>query len=202
MAIGGALGCMSMSYGNTTVCVKSAVVVRSRRVPQWRAQSIAQQKSKSNQTAQILLSEFRQASATPLDRLRQVSDDMTAEMHAGLLAEGGSQQLKMLPTYVEHLPTGLVPLFPNCNAFIKCVSLHTTLRLVEKICRIVTSCVRRIDPVYMCKFMVAADCMKSSWKNVIFEADLLSVHKDCVSLDWKSLHNRSGSFCNLSSVFK
>ncbi|CAK9222604.1 unnamed protein product [Sphagnum troendelagicum] len=106
MAIGGALGCMSMSYGNTTVCVKSAVVVRSRRVPQWRAQSIAQQKSKSNQTAQILLSEFRQASATPLQRLRQVSDDMTAEMHAGLLSEGGSQQLKMLPTYVEHLPTG------------------------------------------------------------------------------------------------
>ncbi|KAH8963817.1 hypothetical protein BDL97_04G031600 [Sphagnum fallax] len=106
MAIGGALGCMSMSYGNTTVCVKSAVVVRSRRVPQWRAQSIAQQKSKSNQTAQILLSEFRQASATPLHRLRQVSDDMTAEMHAGLLSEGGSQQLKMLPTYVEHLPTG------------------------------------------------------------------------------------------------
>lgn len=95
-----------MSYGNTTICVKSAVVVRSRRVPQWRAQSIAQQKSKSNQTAQILLSEFRQASATPLHRLRQVSDDMTAEMHAGLLSEGGSQQLKMLPTYVEHLPTG------------------------------------------------------------------------------------------------
>jgi hypothetical protein len=82
------------------------------------------------------------------------------------------------------------------------LKLTHNLRLVEKICRIVTSCVRRIDPVYICKFMVAADCMKFSWKNVMFEADLLSVYEDCVSLDWKSLHNRSGSFCNLSSVFK
>jgi hexokinase len=31
---------------------------------------------------------------------------MTAEMHSGLMSEGGSEQLKMLPTYVENLPHG------------------------------------------------------------------------------------------------
>jgi hexokinase len=119
-----------MSYANPA-CVKS-VVVRSQSVPQGRAlssQSIAQQQQQqqqqnltktkkqksskcSNQSStaaaqiHLLLSQFRQASATPLHRLRQLADAMTAEMHSGLMSEGGSEQLKMLPTYVENLPHG------------------------------------------------------------------------------------------------
>lgn len=123
-----AIGSRAVSYANPA-CVKS-VVVRSQSVPQWRAlssQSIAQQQQQqqnltktkkqksskcSNQSStaaaqiHLLLSQFRQASATPLHRLRQLADAMTAEMHSGLMSEGGSEQLKMLPTYVENLPHG------------------------------------------------------------------------------------------------
>ncbi len=122
-----AIGSRAVSYANPA-CVKS-VVVRSQSVPRWRAlssQSIARQQQQQNLTktkkqksskcsnhsstaaAQIhlLLSQFRQASATPLHRLRQLADAMTAEMHSGLMSEGGSEQLKMLPTYVENLPHG------------------------------------------------------------------------------------------------
>lgn len=56
--------------------------------------------------AEKLLHEFREASATPLPLLHQVSDALVHEMYAGLASEGGSDQLKMLPTYVENLPSG------------------------------------------------------------------------------------------------
>lgn len=52
-----------------------------------------------------LLEELEVGCATPVGRLRQVVDAMVVEMHAGLASEGGSK-LKMLLTYVDHLPTG------------------------------------------------------------------------------------------------
>lgn len=56
-------------------------------------------------TARKILHEFEDACDTPLVRLRQVVDAMAVEMHAGLVSEGGSK-LKMLPTFVDHLPHG------------------------------------------------------------------------------------------------
>ncbi|KAI3917733.1 hypothetical protein MKW98_021495 [Papaver atlanticum] len=55
--------------------------------------------------AMSMIKEFEEQCATPIGRLRQVADAMTAEMHAGLASEGGSK-LKMLNSYVHNLPTG------------------------------------------------------------------------------------------------
>jgi len=68
--------------------------------------SVQKTTNKALKPAQKLLHEFRDASATPLPLLHQVSDAFVQEMHAGLASEGGSEQLKMLPTYVENLPSG------------------------------------------------------------------------------------------------
>lgn len=56
-------------------------------------------------TARKILMEFQEACDTPLGRLRHVVDAMAVEMHAGLVSEGGSK-LKMLPTFIDHLPDG------------------------------------------------------------------------------------------------
>lgn len=63
------------------------------------------QKHTQRDQALVLLYEFQHACATPLHILRQVSEHMAIEMHAGLLTPGGSK-LMMLPTYVENLPDG------------------------------------------------------------------------------------------------
>lgn len=60
------------------------------------------------QRADRLVHNLRLASATPLPLLRQVADALVEEMCAGLASEGGSEQLKMLPSYVENLPSGCV----------------------------------------------------------------------------------------------
>ncbi|KAI3863298.1 hypothetical protein MKW92_019780 [Papaver armeniacum] len=61
---------------------------------------------KSSETKSMtILKEFRVQCATPIEKLRLVADAMTAEMHAGLASEGGSN-LKMLNSYVDNLPTG------------------------------------------------------------------------------------------------
>ncbi|KAJ6299496.1 hypothetical protein OIU76_020461 [Salix suchowensis] len=52
-----------------------------------------------------VLKELEEGCETPVGRLRQVVDAMAVEMHAGLASEGGSK-LKMLLTFVDHLPTG------------------------------------------------------------------------------------------------
>ncbi|XP_020540824.1 hexokinase-3 isoform X2 [Jatropha curcas] len=52
-----------------------------------------------------VLKELEESCETTIGRLRQVVDAMAVEMHAGLASEGGSK-LKMLLTYVDHLPTG------------------------------------------------------------------------------------------------
>lgn len=51
------------------------------------------------------LREFRNACATPVMTLRQIAQAMAAEMQAGL-DHPGERRLKMLPTYLECLPTG------------------------------------------------------------------------------------------------
>ncbi|KAI3917670.1 hypothetical protein MKW98_021432 [Papaver atlanticum] len=55
--------------------------------------------------AMSILKEFEEQCATPVGKLRQVADAMTAEMHAGLASEGGSR-LNMLNSCVDNLPTG------------------------------------------------------------------------------------------------
>ena len=52
-----------------------------------------------------MLKELEESCETTVGRLRQVVDAMAVEMHAGLASEGGSK-LKMLLTFVDHLPTG------------------------------------------------------------------------------------------------
>lgn len=56
-------------------------------------------------TAADILKELEEKCATPTSKLRQISDAMSVEMHAGLASEGGSK-LKMLISYVDNLPTG------------------------------------------------------------------------------------------------
>ncbi|KAK9692311.1 hypothetical protein RND81_09G255400 [Saponaria officinalis] len=52
-----------------------------------------------------VLWEFEENCGTKVSRLKQVVDAMAVEMHAGLASEGGSK-LKMLLTFVDHLPNG------------------------------------------------------------------------------------------------
>lgn len=59
------------------------------------------------------LREFRNACATPVMTLRQIAQAMAAEMQAGL-DHPGERRLKMLPTYLECLPTGCVSATWNC----------------------------------------------------------------------------------------
>ncbi|KAI3954739.1 hypothetical protein MKW92_022436 [Papaver armeniacum] len=61
--------------------------------------------SERRSKAMSILKEFEENCATPIGKLRQVADAMTAEMHTGLASEGGSK-LKMLNSYVDNLPTG------------------------------------------------------------------------------------------------
>ncbi|KAL3642942.1 Hexokinase isoenzyme 2 [Castilleja foliolosa] len=55
--------------------------------------------------AEAILRELEENCGCPTEKLRQVADAMTVEMHAGLASEGGSK-LKMLISYVDNLPTG------------------------------------------------------------------------------------------------
>ncbi|KAK1553701.1 hypothetical protein Q3G72_002317 [Acer saccharum] len=52
-----------------------------------------------------ILTKLQQDCATPLPVLRQVADDMAADMRAGLAVDGGGD-LKMILSYVDNLPTG------------------------------------------------------------------------------------------------
>lgn len=54
-----------------------------------------------------LLKDLEESFETPLGRLRQMVDAVAVEMQAGLVSEGGSK-LKMLLTFVDDLPNGLV----------------------------------------------------------------------------------------------
>ncbi|CAI9785762.1 unnamed protein product [Fraxinus pennsylvanica] len=75
-------------------CVVASVMVgrRVRRKRAWRR-------------VMRVLEELEEGCATPVERLRQVVDAMSVEMHAGLVSEGGSK-LKMLLTFVHNLPSG------------------------------------------------------------------------------------------------
>ena len=53
------------------------------------------------------LREFRKACATPVTLLRQTAQAMATEMQEGL-ENPGQRRLKMLPTYLECLPSGCV----------------------------------------------------------------------------------------------
>ncbi|XP_074563849.1 hexokinase-2-like [Curcuma longa] len=55
--------------------------------------------------AAAVLKELEEQCATPIEKLKEVADAMTKEMHAGLESEDGSM-LKMLVSFVDRLPTG------------------------------------------------------------------------------------------------
>ncbi|BBG98911.1 hexokinase 2, partial [Prunus dulcis] len=57
--------------------------------------------------ATAIIKELEEKCGTPIGKLRQVADAMAVEMHAGLASEGGSK-LKMIISYVDNLPTGVV----------------------------------------------------------------------------------------------
>ncbi|CAM8997803.1 unnamed protein product [Rhodiola kirilowii] len=80
--------------GSATVCAVAALIVRHRMksAGQW-------------DKATAIFKDLEEKCRTPIEKLRQVADAMTAEMHAGLASEGGSK-LKMIISYVENLPTG------------------------------------------------------------------------------------------------
>lgn len=106
MAIGYALG---VQYSPLPFCGSGRVRTPCRQRRGVVSMSV-QRATKKVVEAEKLLSEFRQAFATPLPLLHQVADALVHEMNAGLASEGGSDQLKMLPTYVENLPSGCVHL--------------------------------------------------------------------------------------------
>ncbi|CAL9189253.1 unnamed protein product [Musa hybrid cultivar] len=57
--------------------------------------------------AEEIVRQLEEACATPTERLKQVAQAMAAEMHAGLLAaDAGGSKLRMLPSFVDKLPTG------------------------------------------------------------------------------------------------
>ncbi|KAI3856650.1 hypothetical protein MKW92_028232 [Papaver armeniacum] len=84
----------TQKYIRAALCVAAALIEKHR------------MKSSVNE-AMSILKEFEENCATPIGKLRQVADAMTAEMHAGLAAsESGGSQLKMLDSYVDNLPAG------------------------------------------------------------------------------------------------
>ncbi|THU49158.1 hypothetical protein C4D60_Mb06t06610 [Musa balbisiana] len=57
--------------------------------------------------AEEIVRQLEEACATPTEMLKQVAQAMAAEMHAGLLAaDAGGSKLRMLPSFVDKLPTG------------------------------------------------------------------------------------------------
>eukprot|EP01018_Ginkgo_biloba_P026395 Gb_18025 [translate_table: standard] len=56
--------------------------------------------------AAAILKEVEDKCSTPIHKLRQLVDEMAAEMHSGLASDGGSKFLKMVISYVDSLPTG------------------------------------------------------------------------------------------------
>lgn len=106
MAIGKVLGCAGFQH-SAVPTLREPVRLRAQCRRRGKTVSMSVQKtSKTVQQAEKMLQEFRQSSSTPLPLLHQVADALVQEMYAGLASEGGSDQLKMLPTYVENLPSG------------------------------------------------------------------------------------------------
>ncbi|CAL9117859.1 unnamed protein product, partial [Musa textilis] len=57
--------------------------------------------------AEEIVRQLEEACATPTERLKQVAQAMATEMHAGLLAaDARGSKLRMLPSFVDKLPTG------------------------------------------------------------------------------------------------
>lgn len=66
--------------------------------------------------AEEIVRQLEEACATPTERLKQVAQAMAAEMHAGLLAaDAGGSKLRMLPSFVDKLPTGYALSIPPPN---------------------------------------------------------------------------------------
>eukprot|EP00898_Chlorokybus_atmophyticus_P006081 jgi/Chlat1/6474/Chrsp45S05963 len=81
------------------VAAGSAVVVVGGLAYDWYANSYKKRKGRA------LLHQWRQVCTIPTPQLKAIVDAFVTEMNAGLSSEGGSR-IKMLPTYVDKLPTG------------------------------------------------------------------------------------------------
>ena len=88
----------ALMAGAAVAAVATAVVV-------WQRMAKSAPAVVTRNQALGLLYEFQHAAATPLHVLRQITEHMAIEMHAGLMTEGKSNLL-MLPTFVENLPDG------------------------------------------------------------------------------------------------
>lgn len=82
------MACAAVAYTAATMLITQRVRVRLQR----------------NATHRIL-GEFQAACDTPIECMLQVVDAMAIEMYAGLNSHSSST-LKMLPTFVDHLPLG------------------------------------------------------------------------------------------------
>ncbi|KAM7517261.1 hypothetical protein LguiA_006844 [Lonicera macranthoides] len=92
-----------MSISASPPSVRSFSVSRS---PRCRGAAGARMVLRSNTvSASPILTKLQKDTATPLPVLRHVADAMTADMRAGLAADGASD-LKMILSYVDSLPTG------------------------------------------------------------------------------------------------
>lgn len=85
--------------GAATVCaVVTALIVRNRRnrksdvIVKW-------------DKVDVILGDLKEKCDTPIEKLREIADDMNVEMNAGLASESGSK-LKMIISFVDNLPTG------------------------------------------------------------------------------------------------
>ncbi|RZR75981.1 hypothetical protein BHM03_00000567 [Ensete ventricosum] len=93
VAVGAAVVCAAAAVAVTALVVRH----RMRSAERWAR-------------AAAVLRELEEKCATPVEKLWEVADAMTKEMHAGLESEDVSK-LKMIISYVDKLPTGeLVPL--------------------------------------------------------------------------------------------
>ena len=68
---------------------------------------------------QQVVADLREKCATPPSLLRDVAAAMADEMCAGLEMEGGSR-VKMLLSYVDKLPTGLVAMYSSSRFLSVC----------------------------------------------------------------------------------
>ncbi|KAG8377915.1 hypothetical protein BUALT_Bualt08G0083200 [Buddleja alternifolia] len=94
-----------MSFSAGPPAVRSFCSPRSgRRAPRPRVVMTVRSSNAVSGAASIL-TKLQRDCATPLPVLRHVADAMTADMRAGLQADGGSD-LKMILSYVDALPTG------------------------------------------------------------------------------------------------
>ncbi|XP_019156544.1 PREDICTED: hexokinase-2, chloroplastic-like isoform X1 [Ipomoea nil] len=94
---------MSLTAGSTAVGASNVGRPFAKLVS--RPREIVAVRCSLNYGVAAILTKLQKDCATPLPVLRHVADAMAADMRAGISVDGGSD-LKMIPSYVDTLPTG------------------------------------------------------------------------------------------------